>query len=140
MEVLVPVAHGVEAKGFSDTDRVSLVQLYHGNLHLRSSGIRLVIEAVKYRHNGVVVAQRAHSSLVQRLPNVMGSCEMEDLIMELVRYIEHDLSEKPVILLVERRVCEIRTDIGADTKWHEVALLIDIEEGGDRSTIFVVEL
>lgn len=88
----------------------------------------MVIQAIEYRHDGMVVAQCAHSGFVQRLAHIVRGCKVEDLVVELIGYVEHDLREKPVILLVEGRVREVCADIGADTERQQVTLLVDVEE------------
>lgn len=88
----------------------------------------MVIQAIEHRHDGMVVAQCAHSGFVQRLTHIVGGCKMENLVVELVGYVEHHPREKPVILLVERRVREVCANIGADTERQQIALLVNVEE------------
>lgn len=100
----------------------------------------MVVETVKHRHDGMVVTQSAHSGFVKCFSDVMGGCEMIDLVVELVSNVENDLSEEPVIFFVERSVGEVTAGVRTDTQGKQVAIFIDVEQSRGRSSILVVVL
>ena len=89
--------------------------------------------SIQESSHGVTSAQGAQCGQVDNLGHRVRVGQVEDLRVQEVVAVEHQLGKQPVVLTVERRVSQIAADVGLDGERQEVVgLRVQVEVGVTR--------